>query len=103
MLEIANFIRRKKALENEILLFEFISKNPGLTGYDLTKKLNWTSGKVDRCLRKLLKDGLISNSSDVVNGRFKKSYIVRPATEFFNWDEMKSVKKEDLNPEYFNL
>ena len=70
----ANEIRRKKAMDNRWELYEFINKNPGLTTYKLSKKMNWTTGKIDYYIKKLLKEGLLINSTEIVNGRVNKTY-----------------------------
>ena len=96
-LKVANQIRRKRAFETRWFLYEFINKNPGLTIYNLSKKLNWTSGKVDYYIKKLLKDGIVKNSEEIVNGRVRKSYHPTPFGEHINWDEMKNIKRpEDI-------
>ena len=59
MLEIANQVRRKKAMENQWYLYEYLNKNPNLTVYDLSKKIEWSVGKVAYYIKKLLKGGLI--------------------------------------------
>lgn len=85
----ANQIRRKKALDNKWLLYKFIDKNPGMTLYDLSKELNWTTGKLDYYLKKLLKDGMINNSTEIVNGRTQKRYRGKTLNEFVeqeDWD-----------------
>jgi len=92
-LKIANQIRRKNAFETRWFLYEFINKNPGLSIYDLSKKLNWTTGKVDYHIKKLLKDGIVRNSEEIVNGRIRKLYTPTPFGEHINWDEMTNTKK----------
>ncbi|MHA1492288.1 MAG: winged helix-turn-helix domain-containing protein, partial [Promethearchaeota archaeon] len=83
MLEIANQVRRKKAWQNKMQVYEIIDKNTrlnnsGLTIYDLTKILNWSSGKVEHYIKKLLKGGFIKNSDRTVNGRARKEYSSKP-------------------------
>ncbi len=92
-LKIANQIRRKNAFETRWLLYEFINKNPGLSIYDLSKKLNWTTGKVDYHIKKLLKEGIVRNSEEIVNGRIRKLYSPTPFGKHINWDEMTNTKK----------
>ena len=87
MLKLANQVRRKKAQDNKWFLYEFIDKNPGLTVYELSKKLNWTIGKANLYVQKLVKDGMINNSDEVVNGRNQKRYSGKTVKEFINWDE----------------
>ena len=90
-LKIANQIRRKKAFENKWLLYDFIDKNPGLSQYDLNKKIGWSIGKITYYVKKLVKEGMIKNSTEIVNGRTRKSYYGKSMKEFINWDEMKNL------------
>jgi predicted transcriptional regulator len=87
MLKLANQVRRKKAQDNKWLLYEFIDKNPNLTVYEMSKKMNWTIGKLNYYVQKLVKDGFINNSDQVVNGRNQKRYSGKTVKEFINWDE----------------
>ncbi len=90
-LKIANQVRRKKAFENRNQLYEYIDKNPGHTTYELAKKFNWTVGKTDYYIKKLLKDGIIKNSEEIVNGRLRKKYRAVDWKELLDWDEIKDV------------
>jgi len=92
-LKIANQVRRKRAFETTEFLYEFISKNPGLTIYDLSKKLEWTTGKVEHYVKKLVKEGIVKNSEEIVNGRVKKAYSPVPWKKLINWDAMEHTKK----------
>ena len=87
MLNIANQIRRKKALDNKWKLYKFIDKNPGLTVYGLSKKMNWTSGRIDYYVKKLLKDKMINNSTEIVNGRVNKRHYGKTVKEFINQEQ----------------
>lgn len=91
MLKVANQIRRKKALENKLFLYGIIDKNPGLTIYDLTKKINWTAGKIKHYVDGLVEDGMIKNSTSIVNGRTNKRYYGKKMKEFINWDEWEKI------------
>lgn len=87
MLKLANQVRRIKAQDNKWFLYEFIDKNPGLTIYEMKKKIDWTIGKLDYYVKKLIKDGFIKNSDQVVNGRNQKRYTGKTVKEFINWEE----------------
>lgn len=93
MEEMANVVRRKKAFENKWELYEKISANPGSSIYDLSKKMDWTPGKVEHYFKKLIKDGMIENSTEIVNGRNRKSIRAKDIEHFINWDEIKELKK----------
>lgn len=93
MLEMANIVRKKKAFENKWKLYEAICKKPQITNYELSKIIGWASGKIDYYLKKLLKDGLINNSTEVVNGRVHKNYSPKKVGELINWKEMTNTKK----------
>ncbi|KKL61488.1 hypothetical protein LCGC14_2194770 [marine sediment metagenome] len=87
MLKLANQVRRKKAQENKWFLYEFINKNPGLTVYEISKKIDWTNGKINHYIQKLVKEDFIKNSDKVVNGRNQKRYSSKTVKELINWDE----------------
>jgi len=87
MLKLANQVRRKKAQDNKWFLYEFIDKNPGLTVYEISKKIDWTNGKINHYIQKLVKEDFINNSDKVVNGRNQKRYSSKTVKELINWDE----------------
>ena len=89
MLNIANQIRRKKALDNEWRLYKFIDKNPGLTTYDLSKKMSWSPGKISYYIKRLLKAKMINNSTKIVNGRVNKRYYGKTVKEFLAQEQKK--------------
>lgn len=89
----ANLVRRKTAFENKWALLEVISKNPDLSIYELAKTINWTPGKVEYYIKKLIKDKMIENSTKVVNGRNKRSIRAKKMEDFINWDKIKRLKK----------
>jgi len=87
MLKLANQVRRKKAQDNKWFLYEFIDKNPDLTVYEMSKKIDWTIGKLNYYVQKLVKDNMIHNCDEVVNGRNQKRYSGKTMKEFINWEE----------------
>ena len=89
----ANFVRRKKAFENKWKVYKIICNNPKITNYELSKKIGWSSGKIDYYLKKLVKEGLINNSTEVVNGRVHKEYFPKKVGDLINWKEMTHTKK----------
>lgn len=93
MLERAKMVRKKKAFENKWKVYKTICKKPQITNYDLSKIIGWSSGKIDYYLKKLLKEGLINNSSEVVNGRVHKKYSPQKVGDLINWKEMIYTKK----------
>jgi len=84
----ANLVRRKRAFDNKWALYEMISKNPEISIYELAKKIDWTSGKVGYYVKKLMKEGMINNSTEIVNGRNKRSLRAKKMEDFINWDEI---------------
>ena len=93
MLEIANKVREKRAINNKWFLYNYISKNPGLTIYKLSKLLKWSVGKVNYYIKGLLEDGMITNLTEIVNNRVKRSFYSKKVTDFINWNEMTNLKK----------
>ncbi|MFX1317108.1 MAG: MarR family transcriptional regulator [Promethearchaeota archaeon] len=75
-------------------MYETINKKLGLTIYNLMKEVNWTSGKVNHYIQKLLKDRIIKISTEIENGRVKKQYFPVSYKELINWDEM-NIKPEE--------
>jgi predicted transcriptional regulator len=65
--------RNKRGLESDKLLFETIKDYPGLSQYELAKKLEWESGRVDGAIRRLLNENLILIKSIERNGRLVKT------------------------------
>ena len=82
MLELANIVRRKKALETKWSLYEIINKNSGISVYELSKQLNWSVGKVNNHVNKLIKDGVITNSTKMEKNRAKRVLKARDWKEF---------------------
>lgn len=95
--EMANLVRRKWAFENKWALYEKISKNPEISIYELAKKMEWTPGKVEHYVKKLTKDGMINNSTEVVNGRNRRSLRAKKMEHFINWDKLKELKNPPSN------
>lgn len=93
MLKFANLIRKKMAYNNSMNVLGFIEKNPGITAYDLSKRLNWSTGKVDYYAKQLVKEGIVENSNTIVNGRVLKKYTAKNFKDLINWDEMTHVKR----------
>jgi hypothetical protein len=61
--------RNKRGLESDKLLLDVINDYPGLSQYELTKKLGWQSGRVDGVTRRLLNQKRIQIKSIERNGR----------------------------------
>lgn len=51
--------RNKRGLGSDELLLEAIKDYPGLSQYELIKKLKWPSGRVDGSIRRLLNENLV--------------------------------------------
>ena len=94
MIDIANLVRRKKALETRWSLYEIINKNPEICVYELSKKTNWSIGKVNHHVNKLIKDGVISNSTKTENNRTKRSLRAKDWKEFISPEDLEALKKD---------
>ncbi len=88
-MDLANAVRRQRAWECQMLVLKKIEDNPGVSGYGLAKILQWTPGKVDHYVKKLLKYSFITNSTTSVNGRTKNEYFAQPISHY-----IKEEKKE---------
>ena len=62
-------IRNKRGLQSDKLLIETINNYPGLSQYELTKRLRWKSGHVDGAIRRLVNENLIAIKGLERNGR----------------------------------
>jgi hypothetical protein len=62
-------VRNKRGVQSDKILLGIVSKNPGLSQYELTKLLDWPSGKVDGAIRRLLNENQIVIKSTQRNGR----------------------------------
>ncbi len=96
MLEKANRIRRKKTFENKRITYEAICKKPQVTAYELSKEIGWSSGKINYLLKKLVKEGLIFSSTEIVSGRVHKKFSPKEVGDLINWKEMKHTKKKNF-------
>ena len=61
--------RNKRGLQSDKLLIETINNHPGLSQYELAKRLDWPSGKVDGAIRRLVNQNQILIKSTQRNGR----------------------------------
>ena len=61
--------RNKNGLESDRILLETIKEYPGLSQYELAKKLKWQSGRVDGAIRRLLNEGQVVIKTLERNGR----------------------------------
>jgi predicted transcriptional regulator len=93
MIDKANLVRRKKALETRWVLYEIISKNPEISVYELSKQLDWSVGKVNHHVNKLIKDGVISNSIKTENNRTKRLLQAKDWKEFISPEDLEDLKK----------
>jgi len=61
----------------QLIIYEFVCKNPGACTYEISKKLNMSGGRVRHALNQLRKNGLIKFKYERKNPRIKKlSYPV---------------------------
>ena len=96
MLEEANKVREEKALKQKWRLYKYISSNPGLTIYELGKKLGWSTGKVHYYIQSLIDEGMIKNTDKIERGRNKKTYSSAKVQDFLKSEtltELKNLKK----------
>jgi hypothetical protein len=61
--------RNKRGIQSDKILLETINSNPGLSQYELTKRLTWPTGKVDGAIRRLLNQNQLLIKSTQRNGR----------------------------------
>ncbi len=59
MIEITEIRKNRRGEESDEILLETIKQFPGLSQYELGKKLGWKTGRVDGSIRRLLNEGKI--------------------------------------------
>ena len=92
-LEMANIVRRKNAVEARWDVYNIIDKNPGISIYELSKKLNWSVGKVNHHVSKLIKEGAITNSIVVEENRTKRKLKAKDWKELIDPKILADLKK----------
>lgn len=65
-------------------MYGIIDKNPGLTINELGRKVNFSIRKINRYVKKLVKEGIIEGK-----------YFPPSMRELINWDEMKYTNKPE--------
>ncbi len=61
-----------KGIYAEDYFYEFINKNRGLSIYEISKKLSWSTGKVHAIVKKLESMGLTRTEITVENNKVKR-------------------------------
>ena len=61
--------KNKRGLQSDKLLLDTVTSHPGLSQYELTKRLDWPSGKVDGAIRRLVNKNQLLIKSTPRNGR----------------------------------
>ena len=85
--------RQKAKVDSTIKLVNFLQKNPGLSIYDISKKLEWTSGKVSYYILKLAAEGFLKTEIIVEGGRAKRIIRLKTAKEMLSKKELEELKK----------
>lgn len=78
-------MRSRTVIEREAAedyLYEFVNTHSGLSIYEISKKLKWSTGKVYDIVKTLEESGLITTQKSEENGRTKRR--VYPTT----WKEL---------------
>jgi len=87
-------VRALKAEANKNELMYIIEKNPGLTSYELAKRLGWSGGKVRYYLRQLLEDNEIIMKEKYNSSRLRKEVYAIDWKEMIDWSKIKKIQKE---------
>jgi len=82
-------IRGLRAEANKDELMYYIEKNPGLSSYELAKKLGWSGGKVRYYLQRLLEDNEIRILESRDSQRLKKLVYAIDWKEMIDWTKIK--------------
>lgn len=69
-------IRKKIKIGQETSkeLLDYLRKNPGKTIYDISKNLNWSTGKVQKALHRT--ESNLKIEQNIEGGRLKKKYYI---------------------------
>ena len=87
-------IRALRAEANKNELMYIIEKNPGLTSYELAKKIGWSGGKVRYYLRQLLEDNEVTVKISYNSSRLRKEIYAIDWKDMIDWSNVKEEKKE---------
>lgn len=88
--------KNKRGLESDKKLLDTITDHPGLSQYELTRKLKWNSGHVDGSIRRLFNENLITIKRLERNGR--TVHLIYPKDD--KPSDLIEVLKKYLNFEY---
>lgn len=74
--EKATQVRVKMGEETDQELLSYLERNPDKTIYELSKSLDWSSGKIQKALKRL--ENKLIVKEDIGAGRLRKRYKVQP-------------------------
>lgn len=69
MRNLQTLIKNKRGVDSDKLLLDTINEYPGLSQYELSRKMKWHSGHVDGAVRRLFNQNLITIKGLERNGR----------------------------------
>lgn len=80
--------RITEGLDTDYDLYKVINKKPGLSIYQLSKELGWSSGKVYGSVKRLEKEGLVHTEKAIKDGRAVLKVCAADWSEFFTPEEL---------------
>lgn len=67
--------KRQIASKNQQIIYKCIYKNPGITIYQISKKIKWSPGKIKHHVNILLEHNKIKKQNIIINGRNNSLYF----------------------------
>jgi len=91
---------REKGEITDTELYECINENKGLTEYELSKKLNWSVGKIHGAINRLKEKDLILTEKEYNQDKVK---LLHYPTNWKDLIKKTSITKEELDEAYVHL
>jgi len=98
--EKATLERRRIGLKTECRLLEFIRENPGLSMYEIAKRLGWSVGKVQQAVKRLSFMREVRVEPVVEGGRLKKRIYLdeREWWMLYDWSDPRNLDMLESMP-----
>lgn len=88
--------KKTKGIISEDFLYSFICKHPNLSTYELSKKIEWTGGKVRTTIKRLEEAKLIEGKFVREGMRIKKLIVPSHWKKLINWENIESKSEMGL-------
>ena len=95
-------MKAKLEIKGEIAedyLYEFVNANSGLSIYELSKELGWSTGKVYNIIKVLEEDGLVRTIKTEERGRTKRKVYPVDWKDLLPEDVENALKPDESQPQ----